>query len=57
MVLKNLRSEIIKSYRNLKTKVLIIKNIGSRGQTKDLSKGRRLSGLYNKKSDLRKELI
>ena len=41
--------------------VTIYKNVGadlgSKGQTKDLSKGRHLSGLYNKKSGLKKELV
>ena len=35
----------------------MVKGQGSKGQTIDLSKRRRLSGLYSKKSSLKKELI
>ena len=32
-------------------------DLGSRGQTKDFSKERRLSGLYNKRNSSKTELI
>ena len=35
----------------------MIRSLGSKGQTKDLSRRRSLSGLYNRKGSLEKELI
>ena len=47
----------LKDYRNLDSKDRIIKEIGSRRRTRDLSSRRRLGGLYNKNSSLKTELI
>ena len=47
----NYRSYGVKDFKGKKTN-----NLESKGRTKNLSKRRRLSGLYNKINSLRKEL-
>jgi len=42
---------------NPETEVIMDKSQRSKGQTKDLSKRRHLSGLHNSNSGLKKELI
>ena len=46
-----------RNYGNPEVKDLVIKGPRSKGQTRDLSSRRRLCGLYNKKSGIRKKLI
>ena len=57
MVLENIRNKIKRSYRNLKTEVLIDKDPRSRGQTKDFRRERRLNRLYSNNSSLKIELV
>ena len=55
---KNLKvHKATESYKNPETEITINKSQKNKGQTKDLSRKRHLSGLHNNNSDLKKELI
>ena len=55
---KKQKRELIKTAVNIDTICEIAKiDLGSRGQTKDSSRERHLSGLYNKRNSLRIGLI
>jgi len=55
---KNLNMQMaIIGFRNLEVKILIDRSQRSRGQTKDFSRERHLSGLYNNSSGSKMELI
>ena len=54
MVLKKLERELIETAVNKDTTRETVKaDLGSRGQTKDFSRERHLSGLYNKRNGLK----
>ena len=58
MVPKKKERELVEAVEKWATTQKTIKaSPGSRGQTKDLSRRRCLSGLYNKRNGLLKELI
>ena len=58
MVLKRLKRELVGTAVSMDTtRETAEVDLGSRGQTKDPSKGRYLSRLYNKKSSLKIELV
>ena len=55
MELKKPKGELIRTAVSIDTMYEIAKvDLGSRGQTKDLSRRRCLSGLYNKKNSLKR---
>jgi len=56
--LEKLKGELVRTVVSIDIIYKITEvDLGSRGQTKDLSKRRYLSGLYSKRNNLKRELI